>query len=55
MDWLEDYGYSYHGYAVIMMLIALLILALCMLYFIVANLIPGLIKMARTLKVRIKC
>jgi hypothetical protein len=31
MDGLEDYSYDYHGYALIMLLITLLVLALCML------------------------
>jgi hypothetical protein len=52
---LEDYGYDYRGYALIMLWITSLILALCMLYFIGATLIPGLIKMAKILKVRINC
>jgi hypothetical protein len=28
---LENYGYDYHGYALVMMLFTLLVLALCML------------------------
>jgi hypothetical protein len=49
---LED-GYGYYYYTLLMMLFILLMLSLCMLYFIGANLISGLIKMAKILKVRI--
>jgi hypothetical protein len=38
-----------------MLLINLLMLVLCMLYLIGANLISGLIKMAKILKLRINC
>jgi hypothetical protein len=58
MAGLEDYGYDYHGYygfTLIMVLNTLLMLPLCMLYFIGPNLICGLIKMAKILKVRINC
>jgi hypothetical protein len=53
MDGLEDYRYNYDGYyyiTLIMMLITLLMLALCMLLFIGANLIHGLIKMTKIMK-----
>jgi hypothetical protein len=59
MDGLEDgYGHCYHDYycmTLIMMLITLLMLALCMLYLIGANIISSLIKIAKILKVRINC
>jgi hypothetical protein len=36
---LEDYNYDYHGYALVMMLFTFVVLTLCMLLFIGANLI----------------
>jgi hypothetical protein len=38
---------------ILMLLITLMMLALCILYFIGANIIPGLIKMAKLIKIRI--
>jgi hypothetical protein len=55
MDGLEDYDYGPHGYALIMSLITLLMLALCMLSFIGGNQIHGLIKMATIMKITINC
>jgi hypothetical protein len=52
---LKECSYGYHGYTLIIVLITMLMLPLCMLEFIGANLIPGLMKMSKTLKVRINC